>query len=916
MSDFPRVETIKIPVRAGQTTSPRQVNAVEISCISQTIGAMGEITYGRGREVTGIFSRLFVGYKLSVTDDIPFNVIQLKNTGTVDAVFEFQVCGTGAKFENSSEQGQVDVQGALQQRPPSVRKPTRRVPVGDVPVEILSEDATRAVALIDVDQTRIAFGPDETLVYNDEIQFGPQLFRDTNTSALFAVRPQGSDVIDIKVTEQCFPTSFSVAPTGGAAQQPAPVENGDMPVASNIVRGVDPAFERPLIADVYVDPDLAVSGDGLTMATAFNDYNQAAIALNGTGGTIGGKAGTIARHKLNLRSRVYPDDNPIVITTVGDGDPATITGAEILEGLTRCVAGDAVRVGADYNNIFKVNIPAPTFHANALNLHENGVFMPLVIDRLQEPEYELFMFDPNDWHSAASKTVDPANNNWINSYTDPLLTGYTQAQLEAAQVLIYGGSNRTAVWPVESADIAAGTITINQTSKGLTSNGDGVGDNGNKFALLNILPKLSDVTLPIGRWGYFEEGDGTISLYVRPRDEANIAANIEYSVRESCVNVATCNNVVVEGMRLVQASGDGRTKGIAIGTESDAGRSLDQRRRNVTVRNNIVGKCGTGITGNYGAIHFDSHDGVIVENNMVTQMPLGSGITGFRVSNMIVRRNDITFCEVTPVSFFGGGGSGGVPSSGWSENLQTIDNYFGHCCREIHGNAWFAYEQCNYVILKGNIFDDCLGYVTFQECSNIVFAFNAFEDGDRGNDTSANRSIADQQNGTPQPDASGFLEIFNNSSTPNPLTGDDGGNWQLSNQNNNQRMNVRNNVTTGMSFLADNPAIIGEFSSNVHCINSDLLTATDTLLPSFSDLYADPANGDFSYLPGTPVYQAGDDMRARIAEIATAWANAPIQNDAGNTGMPLDADIFNTDINGNPVDWTNAPKGPQVLEAM
>ncbi|UTW53966.1 PKD domain-containing protein [Kordiimonas sp. SCSIO 12610] len=287
MVDFPSIRTFKVTLAAGEETRVRSLEAVEISCISMTNGAEGQITYGRDNQVTGVYSRLFVGYKISVTDGIPFTSYKIRNTGTVDAVFEFLTCTAGAKFDNSSEQGEVRIDGRVQSTNPSIRSATRKVLVGAVPVEILAEDLTRQSATIQVDNTTIVFGPDDQITFDDGIPYLPGIFTDNNTASLWAVRPAGSAELEIKIDEQNFSQAFSSAPAGGAGNQP--VSNPEpepeaQPVAQSALYGRE-AYQQPVIsatstvtntAELIAAFDAAAGGEIIELAAGnYGDWQEA-----------------------------------------------------------------------------------------------------------------------------------------------------------------------------------------------------------------------------------------------------------------------------------------------------------------------------------------------------------------------------------------------------------------------------------------------------------------------------------------------------------------------------------------------------------------------------------------------------------------------------------------------------------------
>ncbi len=670
----------------------------------------------------------------------------------------------------------------------------------------------------------------------------------------------------------------------------------EMPRNSNVHYGIDVNWQGPAESevDIFVR-DFASIQDAVTAIKNLADSEGVVRTY-----TLGLEPDTVYREEVSLNRVRFPNDSTLKITTV-NGTPdtmATISGADILSGLVPCDESDQARVGDRYTDILKVNVPSPAFNPNTMNLHEDGERLDLVTDRAQEPDLTLFTFDPTDWHTATAKSVD--GDNHINGYTSPIIAGYSAEQLLAAQVLIYGSSNRTTLAPIDSVS----GDTINFTSDFVPNDDKGTNPLRNNFALLNILPKLSDTDLPTGRWGYFDEGDGTVTVYILPRNQADSDERCEYSVRNLCIDTADFNRLVIEGINAYQTGGTINQNAICLGTRSDRIKAVADRRDNLVIRNVRAGKKGLTAGTNYGAISVSSVNKLIVENCHVFDVPYGPGIGNFSSSNVTIRNNLIERAETTPISCFGGGTSDGVvKAGGFSENLQILNNYIYQCGREVHANKFTAYEQCNYVMFAGNVYDDCYGYFTWQECSNIVIAWNLLPDGNRNDSTVANRAIADQQNRTPEPDPSGFSILYNNQSTPNPLTLSDGGNWQLFAANGTQTTSVYNNIMTGLSRLAGYPTYFGSAAHNIIALDGINLDSTDINIPDYSTLYRDAAGEDFSFVDGGVINNIGFDMRPVIQNILDAWANGPIQGDSANIGHPIDRAILETDRNGNLVNW-------------
>jgi len=132
----------------------------------------------------------------------------------------------------------------------------------------------------------------------------------------------------------------------------------------------------------------------------------------------------------------------------------------------------------------------------------------------------------------------------VTTISHPAVLGsYTDAQLAASSVAIHVAPNLIAVVKVASA--TNGVVTLaTDTYEADASAG------GQKYALINTLRDLS-----VGRWGYRDNGDGTLTLYVWPTSTANLG-RIEIAARDRAMGIRSSGFVQVDGLAFAQCASD------------------------------------------------------------------------------------------------------------------------------------------------------------------------------------------------------------------------------------------------------------------------------------------------------------------------------------------------------------------------
>lgn len=614
--------------------------------------------------------------------------------------------------------------------------------------------------------------------------------------------------------------------------------------------GYDNAYVGVSTADRYVNQAVVSSGDGKSLGAAFKTIQEAVTDLATVGGTIAILAGTY-REEVSL-SGAYTA--PLRLVRY-QAEVPIVSGAEILSGAIPCVIGDLAVVGSNWANMYKatiLNAVKPAFSPLALNLHEADVFMPLAIDQLPNPEFDLFISDPQYWHTASAMTED--GSGYIDSLTDiSVLPSYTAAQLINSSVKLYGSPNVTGTGEITAYD---GVSKIDITSTMDLYSGLPYEKN---YALLNIIPNMT-----AGQWGFVVEGNGDITVYFWPTDSGNVTAGIEYSKRDVGVNLGTGDNVIIQGLKVQQQAGAGLNVGICIGNHSSA-IVLPRRSAGITIENNYVGKTQTEADG-YGAIYVASSDNVTIKSNTIEQAGESYGMFISRCSTVSVTLNYIHYSERSSIRVFGAGGTSG----NINEDIRVTFNKSESCGREIHSNKLNFYEGCNKVLVFGNKFNDCYGYATFQEASNVIFAFCDIEADNRLATSASGSAIVDQNHSSDgPPDNTGILVYYNCHSIPNPLNLTDGDGWNLAGDQDLQTTNFYNNIFNGGGIKTSvASARVGDQKNNIRTVASVNTYYTD---PSdidgtvLNDIYEDAIAGDFRFSNPTTQSDPAYDMSTLIA---------------------------------------------------
>lgn len=516
--------------------------------------------------------------------------------------------------------------------------------------------------------------------------------------------------------------------TGGF--EPAPV------VIPPSGRGFDETTDGGTTADYYVDG--SISPSGTTYQTV-----AAAVAQAVSDG--------VARTIMVKDTAVYREFNDLdgfEGTICGYGtDKPLITGQEVLTGWTQCTSGDESRVGSNFANIYKKNIPLSSIGSlNALNVYEGDIPVPVcqvrpTTDNLFFPTFNADFVTADDFILNGSSQITGIQD-------ADVLSGVTSAQLvNQAFAQIYKFGNSTSVVNVTGFD---DVDTVDVDGLYQPQGGAAVTPENKRWNLCNCLPKMT-----VGTYGTYNEGDSTITVYVWPNNPANLETGaMTYAARVGIFRIPVGNgNITFENLQIRGAGGATDTEGYCIW----AGSAATPRVEGLTIRNCLLGDTMNTGGAAYGAVIAQIVDDFTLEHSTIRQASgaFGMFLTGFGATRAMrgrVQNNIFTKTSVAATRFFG-----------VEDVICAFNNYF-ETSRGGHANSWNFYSGSTKCLFYGNFLRDVYGYGTWQAASNIYVGCNVHQ-----SDVSAGAilSLVDQNSVTkPQPDPGSTHYVWCNDFLP------------------------------------------------------------------------------------------------------------------------------------------------------
>jgi len=638
-------------------------------------------------------------------------------------------------------------------------------------------------------------------------------------------------------------------------------------------------------ADWFVDasrPD--DTGAGTSVGTAKKTVGAAiTLAKAAGGGTIAIRSGTYRETPTAIGgSDTYT--TPLIIQPYGTETPV-ITGANVLTGWTACDSGDSTLLGSAWPNCYKATVATASLDASIgavdLNLYENGVRMGLCYDAASP--VEDIAFGQNDaYHTATSFGLSGGNVETI--VHNSVMSAYTDAQLLNACVSVYHANNLVRIYDVQTRP-STDRITITPAAAPPASN---------TYALFNILPSIQQ-----GEWGVNRTASGgNYTVYCWPSNPANLTANIEYSARESMFSLGTASgSITIRGLQLYQTTTDGINTGAVISTQLFGAVANSLRKGPLLVKNCIIGKTWSRSVNFYSAVNIANIDDATIENNTFIDTANSFGIVISSSNDLTIIRNRFYRTGVNSIAI----SAGATSALNTMERIIIAYNSMEETGYFAHSNLIQIYLGAHNVLVYGNRFKNCGGYLTWQSANRLYIAFNdiTLDPGFFTSLLSTGPRMIIDQNGLNWDTTEYVSYVWNNRTPPHP---DDTslkgtvyiadsesipGKWALYNNIihgggvflSSKLEEEKNNLYTGLAW----------YQSEVG------LDASDTYDATLSNTYIGASSGAFGYTAGGKAGKAGRDIRS--SAIAAAKAVFPSFD-------------FDRDINGHPILWESAFIGP------
>lgn len=639
--------------------------------------------------------------------------------------------------------------------------------------------------------------------------------------------------------------------------------------------------------DIYVDPANGSDSNTGSSVEAPKQTLGAAIQAASNGDTILLRGGSY-RESVSLNSW-QSHSAETIISRYGNEKPV-ITGAETIGGWAQCTSADHSILGSNFASIYKTTLAKSSYVASGplgLNLRENGVWMSIATDRADTSEL-FFGRNKYSYHVADNFNLNESNN--IVSIDHPsIFSQYSTAQLQNAQVWVYRNPNETQLCYI--TNISGGVATISPQPL-VQKNTPTPNPNDERYSLINILPAMVR-----GQWGYQDNGS-SITIYCWPNDVNNLAANMTYAARSTGINLASGNNVTLQGVQIVGLGGEGNTGTVCFGSVS----ATATHKTNITLRNCYFGQISNG-TGGYGAVYLAKTSNLLVEDCTFeeTQGAFGLFVNSCdngKVTNVYSHLTSDSLCR-----FYG--------CRGFEFSYSLLDNGGN----DAHSNAFNFYGNASSggsdkVLIYGIKVRKAGGYVTWQGASRLYVGMCDIEP----NTVPIDRRALKDQNGGNYPTI-GVGEncyVWNTllqpdlaelNSTPNSM--------DLGQSGVDVRWATYNNIIHGGNisepYLASNPrspSVEVERKRNVYSglvfwqTNQTYGWSMDPteITSDIPSCFVDGYNGDFTPNPSGPIRtNTGFDMTGRISEMQTHFPNFD----------------FNRDIDGKPINWGGASQiGP------
>lgn len=546
---------------------------------------------------------------------------------------------------------------------------------------------------------------------------------------------------------------------------------------------------------------------------------------------------------------------------------ATITAADQVNGW-KSVQDDSHARGLVDDACWYFDLPLSELEHNdpfALNLHVDGVFYPIGVLADKEAPKDVG-FDQRNFLAGSFK-VD-AGSTFVSSVSSDHFVGLDPSQIENSQLLVYAAPNIVVAVKPADFDPLSGTVFLPPEDKIRIQKSDG--EEKIRFALQNYPTQLRE-----GTWIFRRVGDA-IRIFIRT-EAAKPPINVEISKRRHCVLLGNSGNIELRGLEFVRAAGSGRLGGACVLRDPELG--VLPEVNGISIVGCRIGEnyCASG--NGYGALYLANGSNISVQDCSINFSRGTFGLFLMNCSNAIIRGLEATFISKSPARFYG------------LRNSVLCFSRFEDCGWDAHSNKFNFYEGSDTILVYGVRTKRTGGYATYQEASRIFFAFCDLDcDPESQNRAlvSQNRSLKAPNDASGEPFPGGTFWYWNMSLTASQKTRDRPNSLVLGPGASTQKHSFHNCRIHGGGF-AD--IYINGADKALESRSHNIYTAL-----SFwqSNRYG---------------WWLGDTERAdRRPELLVGLNMLPI---IFNDIAPLFPNFneWHLDIDGKPVDWTNAPIG-------
>ncbi len=671
---------------------------------------------------------------------------------------------------------------------------------------------------------------------------------------------------------------------------------GPAPVISvgSIAYGYQATLSAGTTGDVFVSPTGNDANPGTFASPKLNI--QAAILAN-PGKSIKLRGG-VYRQMVNLGTGASGTAGARTVVSRYSNEVPIISGSEVLSGLTPCVAGDAAVVGSVWASLHKVTLadsliasadPAALFPA------EVGQALPLACEFIPGPFAPCDPTAIEDWPSWTILTtgdVVASNGQVITGFQNAAITDkYTQAEIQAMSIYMYGGANLTSPTTVASFD------TVNKIIRPTNTSITKANSAYNNRMLLQNIPKA----IFKGSWAYVKNGDGTSTYYIWLNNSANAAAGVEYSARVTNLNLNGTSYITFEGV-------------VFEGTAS-------VNQANPTTHHAIVQPSGGYATNQW-------FYNCLIRRHHRSYNRTSMGLYAYNSHYLKVQQSSVSECYgmygIHPTGFSGPSSPAQMTVGLWvdrckfdrtaSTAIRIYNQLFptvSHCLWDYdvgvspHANLIDPKLFSHGALLVGLDLSGANGYTTYQDASSINM-IACYMHGNRIAGDS--RTMQDQNSNDPTQSPAGAAGF----SSLNPLGYILCSHFAPDAQDLTQTSNftIGKAANTACTFRLSHNIIHGPGTIDTTAVSRDknFIVAGAAVGTEISDTlantYVDAANADFRIKAGSPLLSmTGTDLTSVINSLIADRPWIPTY-------------VFSTDINGDTINWTTPPIGPAVSKSI